>query len=175
MSKLALVNGRSIAALLALCLVLVLPSSKAAVTVAGQCEVTLLKGTTTIGKGTGTTEQQAWSSCIALIPQPSTATSGTASYTCQTPKCKYTATYSPEPIRSASLTWGTPELNPAGPITGYRIESGGLSTSVGLVNRYVFTNLAPGTHCYTIRALTNLNLPPYNESDPTDQVCKVIL
>ena len=170
MSKPSSANTRYLACLLAVCLPLNWMGAGAAVSLTGQCEVNLLRGTTTIGKGIGSTEQQAWSSCIAQIPQPSTATSGTVSYTCQTPKCKYVATYSPDPPpATATLTWGTPVVNEAGPITGYRIEYAGQSYSVGLVNVRVFTNLAPGTHCFTVRTVTATQ-----ESDPTDPVCKVI-
>ena len=167
-----LVNLLSLAVLLA-----VLPSSHAAVSVTGQCEVTLLKGTTTIGKGTGTTEQQAWFSCIAMIPQPSTATSGTVSYTCQTPKCKYVAAYTPDPQPSiATLSWIAPTANTDGSpivgLTGYRIYYGNTpslnqSVIVGLVTRHVFTNLAPGTWCFVLRSQAVL------DSEPTDPVCKV--
>jgi hypothetical protein len=83
-------------------------------------------------------------------------------------------------LGTATFTWGTPTTNTDGsPLTnlvGYRVLFGNSPTNlnqslgVGLVTRYVASNLTPGTYCFAAIALS-----PTEQGDPSDPVvCKVI-
>lgn len=128
-------------------------NASAEVSVNGHWEVTLLKGTTTVPPASvGATQDEAFADCLRRIAAP-VATSGTASFKCQTSRYVATVTYSPAPP-TVKVSWTAPTKNTDGsPLTdliGYRVVYGtsptALNQSVSTTEtEYTFNNLPRGT------------------------------
>jgi hypothetical protein len=89
----------------------------------------------------------------------------------------------PEPVRSATLTWTPPTLNVDGTaltnLAGYRISYGASATAltqtvqvaVPGATAYTIGNLAPGTYYFTVRAYTSNG----TESAQSNVASKVVM
>lgn len=148
--------------------------------------VDLHQGSYIIAYGQGSTEQAAWDDCYRLqaitraMTAAETRRNAVAALTapavrwCQNPK-RY-ATVSPDPVRTAILSWTPPTQNSDGTaltnLAGYRIHYGTSATAMTQTiqvanagaSAYTVSNLAPGTYYFAVRAYTSAGTESINSN-----------